>query len=67
MNDDDEDKWPVTRGFLESKLQQLKSQIDLERSERQLKWTKIFSMAVLAIYFVILVSTIVCRLHEIVK
>ena len=60
----DDDKEPVTRGFLESKLQQLKSQIDLERSERQLKWTKIFSMAVLAIYFVILVATIVCRLHQ---
>jgi hypothetical protein len=58
----DDDNQPVTRGFLESKLQQLKSQIDLERSERQLKWTKIFAMAVLSSYFVTLVAMTVCRL-----
>lgn len=64
MNSNDEDRQPVTRAFLESKLQQLKSQIDLERSERQLKRTKIFAMAALAIYFVVLVATIACRFHS---
>jgi hypothetical protein len=62
MNDDDNQ--PVTRGFLERKLQLLKSQIDLERSERHLKWTKTLSMAVLAIYLVVLIATIICRLHS---
>jgi hypothetical protein len=62
MNEDDDDR-PVTRRVLESKLQQLKSQIDLERSERTLKWTRILSMVVLAIYVVILITTIVCHFH----